>query len=252
MSHSLSHIHTRTHKKVPGEIRHGSLFVLSNFYLPQPHIELRIAQFGETTALSSCMWILGSGQAGFSGTFSGRSLSWLPHHICTGGQCPGAVSWGGLGMGKCAYTVPRSRQAQNANASLQLSQKCSCLLLSGPSVHGQCSCFAVAPIWASRALGRARAANATPLAGAMHAFAGACGGAWLQGAGCARGGARVPANAQLSLACFTLHWLLCTCTKLPTVCSKCQDLGPLPKLLPSILQFQTWIPLPTALSTLII
>lgn len=71
-------------------------------------------------------------------------------------------------------------------------------------------------------------------------------------AGCAGGGVRVPADAQLSLACFTLHWLLCTCTKLPTACSKCQDLGPLPKLLPSILQFQTWIPLPTALSTLII
>lgn len=50
MSHSLSHIHTCTHKKVPGEIRHGSLFVLSHFYLPQPHIELRTAQFRETTS----------------------------------------------------------------------------------------------------------------------------------------------------------------------------------------------------------
>lgn len=113
---------------------------------------------GKQPALSACTWVLGSGQAGFSRTL-GRSLSWLPHHICMGGQCPGAISQGGLGMGRSAYAMPHSRQDQDANASLQLSQRRSHLLLPGPSIPSH-----------ARAM--------LTLAGAMHALAGACG-IWL-------------------------------------------------------------------------
>jgi len=86
---------------------------------------------GKQPELSACTCVLGSGQAGFSGTLGGRTLSWLPHHISTAGQCPGAVSRGGVGIRTCADTMPCSRQGQGASASSQLSQSSSCLLLPG-------------------------------------------------------------------------------------------------------------------------
>lgn len=195
-------------------------------------------------ALSACTWVLGSGQAGFSGTLHGRSLSWLLHHLCTGGQCPGAVLWGGLGVGRCARAVPRSRRDQDSNASPQLSR----LQLS-------------ATAWLIPA--QTRMGDADALQWHLHGFAKPSEALGVlmpprflgthmllpghMGFGLA-GCAGEPGSLQM-LSC-PWHTLLCTGSCVPAQSYPLCAMST--RLLPGVLQFRTWIPLPTALSILII